>query len=789
MQHADPTADPTGLGALRTRRSELCGDEELTGGAWCSAWAAIVDEWLGGLYTDSRPQGLKASTALVAVGGYGRASLSPGSDLDLLLIHDGRARDVAKLADALWYPIWDSGISLDHSVRTIKELGTAMDSDVKVALGLLDMRLIAGDPTLAETARHKVVEAWRERSTRWLGDLHVVVKDRHDRFGDLAFLLEPDLKEARGGLRDVQLLRSLASVEPNLASTVADAAMARAEETLSAARVELQRNATTKSNVLLLQDQDRVAKARRTLDTHGRPDADALMARVAGSARTIAWASDDAWRRMTSPYLASKKRGQAVGLEPGIVVRDGEIGLLRAADPAIDPSLALRLAATSAEQDLPMARAALDRLAKRALPPDGTWTPATLQALLRLLGAGRPAIAAVEALDQRGVWLRYLPEWAAVRHRPQRNAYHRFTVDRHLLETVANAASRQSAVHRPDLLLLGALLHDIGKGRGGDHTALGIGIVESLSARMGLSDDDRSLLQALVRYHLLLPDVATRRDLDDPATAASVATAVGDQDTLELLSVLTESDSLATGPAAWGTWKAGLVSRLATQAAAVLEGRPPPEAGRAALSADEAALLANGDLRVMVDGSSLRVAAPDQRGLLGVVAGVLTLSGVNVRSATTISDETIGMALLRFEVAPAFDHLPDWQRFAKELSGALAGDADLERRLEEREARYRKFQVSVAARMPDVAVIFDNESSTSTIVEVRAPDRGPVLYKVARAIASSGVTITCALVSTLGAEAIDVFYVHDAKQGRVEDPALIELIEVAILDALQPPRM
>ena len=369
MQHADPTADPTGLGALRTRRSELCGDEELTGGAWCSAWAAIVDEWLGGLYTDSRPQGLKASTALVAVGGYGRASLSPGSDLDLLLIHDGRARDVAKLADALWYPIWDSGISLDHSVRTIKELGTAMDSDVKVALGLLDMRLIAGDPTLAETARHKVVEAWRERSTRWLGDLHVVVKDRHDRFGDLAFLLEPDLKEARGGLRDVQLLRSLASVEPNLASTVADAAMARAEETLSAARVELQRNATTKSNVLLLQDQDRVAKARRTLDTHGRPDADALMARVAGSARTIAWASDDAWRRMTSPYLASKKRGQAVGLEPGIVVRDGEIGLLRAADPAIDPSLALRLAATSAEQDLPMARAALDRLAKRALPP------------------------------------------------------------------------------------------------------------------------------------------------------------------------------------------------------------------------------------------------------------------------------------------------------------------------------------------------------------------------------------------------------------------------------------
>lgn len=782
---------PSGANPLliKARKTALLEDATLTGSAWCAAWAAAVDEWLAALFDASTALAPKSSAVLIAVGGYGRGGMSPSSDLDLLVVHAGRARDVGRLADALWYPIWDSGISLDHSVRTLKELRAAMDSDIKVALGLLDARVIAGDTNLGEASLRSVAQAWKDRSKRWLAETEEAVRSRHERFGDLAFLLEPDLKEARGGLRDAQLLRSISRVEPALEPIVSARALPRAEETLNAVRVELQRGGANSSNVLVLQDQDRVASRRGLLDARGQPDADALMAVVAGAARTVAWASDDAWRRINAALSGPKKRPQTVGLEPGIVVRDGEVGLLRAADPAVDPSLALRLAAASAEQDLPMAAAALDRLSKRALPPEGTWSPATLQALLRLLGAGRPAVAAIESLDQRGVWLRYLPEWAAVRNRPQRNAYHRFTVDRHLLETVANAAAHQSAVHRPDLLLLGALLHDIGKGRGGDHTALGIEIVTSVAARIGLSDADRDLLVSLVRHHLLLPDVATRRDLDDPATAQSVASSVGNQDTLELLAVLTEADSLATGPAAWGTWKAGLVARLVSQTAAVLEGRPPPEAGRAALSADEAALLACRDLTVLVDGTSLRVAAADQTGLLGVVAGVLTLSGVNVRSATTISDELTGMALLRFEVAPAFDRLPDWDRFAADLRSALVGDADLEQRLDERESRYRRFQVNVAARLPDVAVIFDNTSSSaSTIVEVRAPDRGPVLYKVARAIASAGATITCALVSTLGAEAIDVFYVHDAKAGRIDDPARLEDIEVAILGSLQSPR-
>jgi [protein-PII] uridylyltransferase len=766
--------------SLKELRAGLLERRDLTGPDWCREWARVADEWLSSLFDGAVPDGGRG-LALMAVGGYGRATLAPGSDLDLLLLHDGRNKRIKAVADAIWYPIWDAGQPLDHSVRTVKEVRSVMDSDIKVALGLLDARLVAGDPSLAAAVEERTVEMWRTRTARWLGDLDRTTRSRHERFGDLAFLLEPDLKEARGGLRDIHLLRSLCRIAPVLAGILDSRLLSWTERIITSARVELQRPRATAGNVLLLQDQDLVAAAL------GMSDADALMAAMADAARAVSWASDDGWRRVESWLAGPKGRGAAgdLVLEAGIVVRDGEISLLSRADPAADTSLALRVAAASAERDQPMSRSTLERLADRALAPDGVWPPAVLNALLRLLGAGRPAIAAIEALDQQGVWMRYLPEWSPVRNRPQRNAYHRFTVDRHLLEAVANASALQASVRRPDMLLLGTLLHDIGKGRGGDHTDIGIEVVATVGPRLGLNSEDVALLQAMVRLHLLLPDAATRRDLDDPATAVAVAAAVGDQDTLELLAALTRADSLATGPAAWGGWKAGLVDRLVAQVAAALEGRPPPDTGRADPSPSERAILDGGRLSVVYENDLLRVAAPDPAGLRAAVAAVLTLAGVYVRSATTISDEPTGMALLRFEVSPAFDNLPDWDRVRADLEATLDGRLDVERLLVEREARYSRFQASTSAHPPEAKVIFDNTSSpTSTIVEVRAADRGPVLYRVTRALASAGVSITCALVSTLGAEAIDVFYVRDETEGRVTDPALLELIETAVLAAL-----
>ncbi|MGH9120380.1 MAG: [protein-PII] uridylyltransferase, partial [Acidimicrobiales bacterium] len=610
------TAPP--VESLRDRRERLIHEADLQGEEFARRYAAEADQWLRALF--SLASGAEDSgLVLIAVGGYGRGELAPGSDLDLLLVHDRRS-PVAPIADALWYPIWDQGVRLDHSVRRPREVREAMEGDLRVALGLLEMRTIAGDARLGVKVEAGVRDLWGARSSRWLPQVGAATAERHRQYGDLAFLLEPDLKEARGGLRDANLLRALAPVAPAMAGLIAEPSLVGSGVLLGSVRVELQRATGRLANRLTLQDQDLVA------DVLSDGDADDLMAKVATAGRNVAWASDEAWRRVRSSLAGPRGRGGSKDrpLEPGLVLRDGEVTIAVGADAASDPSLALRAAAVSAEADLPLATGTLDHLARRAGAPEGTWPPECLRALIRLLGAGRPAIAATETLDHQGVLLKLLPEWEAVRNRPQRNAYHRFTVDRHLLETAANASTMVRDVDRPDLLLLGALLHDIGKGRGVDHTVAGMALVAELGPRLGLPAADTAVLVKLVELHLLLPDAATRRDLDDPATAEAVAAAVGDVQTLQLLAALTEADSLATGSSAWGPWKADLVSVLVRLTSRLLEGHPPP-AGPPEPTPKQVALLRSGGLSVSGEGTSVTVVAPDRPDLLAAVAVVLAL--------------------------------------------------------------------------------------------------------------------------------------------------------------------
>ena len=250
---------------------------------------------------------------------------------------------------------------------------------------------------------------------------------------------------------------------------------------------------------------------------------------------------------------------------------DGEIELSASADPATDPTLVLRVAAGRR----PPRRAASSAARSTGSPPTVAargrrrGRPARSTSSSRCCSRGTRAIPVLEALDQRGLLTRLLPEWEPVRSRPQRNAYHRFTVDRHLWETAANAAELVDRVARPDLLVLGALFHDIGKGYPGDHTEAGMEVVRGARApaRLGLADDATCLI-AMVEHHLLLPDVAVRRDLTDPATISHVADAVGDRSRCSTCShALTEADSKATGPSAWGAWKEELVADLVARVA------------------------------------------------------------------------------------------------------------------------------------------------------------------------------------------------------------------------------
>jgi [protein-PII] uridylyltransferase len=761
-------------------RAQLAADDSFVGRELCAAWTAEVDRWLAELVAEATG-GDATGAALVAVGGYGRGELSLQSDIDVLLLHDAR-RDIGQLADRIWYPIWDARLKLGHAVRTSKEALALAADDLDTATGLLDVRHLAGDRRLSESLAAKAELQWRKRSKRWLAALAARVRERHERAGEVAFLLEPDLKEGRGGLRDVHALRWAQAARSILWDTD-HASLDAAYDTLLSARVELHRASGRPGDRLLLQEQDGVAHAL------GHPDADVLMRTVARAARTVAWTSDDAWARIESSLvgpLARARRPRDLG--DGLVLRDGEVAITEDADVAADPTLALRAASVAASRGTLLERATLARLATEAPAPSAPWSAGTRAALVDLLLAGPPAVLLLEALDQHGVWERYVPEWPAVRSKPQRNAYHRFTVDRHLWEAAVGAGALAGRVSRPDLLVLAGLFHDIGKGEGGDHTANGVRMLGEIGPRMGLSDEDTAVLVALCRHHLLLADVATRRDLDDPATVAAVVDAVGTRDVLGLLAALTEADSLATGPAAWSDWKAELVRALVARVDHVLGGGAAHEVTTEFPTAEQRALLARGEQAIVANGDRLTVVAPDRHGLFSRVAGTLALHGLDVLAAGAASES--GWAIEVFRVESSFGPTFSWDKVVADLELALAGRLALRARLAARERTYgprRRARATQAhADEPEVRVDLD-ASLDATVVEVHAPDSLGLLYRVTSALSDLDLDIVGAKVQTLGPGVVDSFYVRASDGSRVTDATTLAELERALLHALDTP--
>jgi [protein-PII] uridylyltransferase len=778
---------------LRAGRTALLDQADLVGGPLRAALTEHYDNWLA--------QRLAATdgVALVAVGGLGRRETAPWSDLDLVLLHRGRP-DVAAVADAIWYPIWDAGLSLDHSVRTVADAVTVARSDLRAALGLLDLRHVAGDPALTGLLRESVLAAWRADAARRLPELRDTAAARWEAHGELAFLLEPDLKESRGGLRDVHALQALAAaqfVEPPGASVAA------ARDVLLDVRGELHRRAGRALDRLVAQEQDGIGAAL------GRADADSLLRAVNEAGRVIAFAADTAWRRVAAE-LDSRRRRRLPGRRPpaavrrplahGVVEQDGEVVLARDADPWADPALVLRAATAAARTRLPLSPHALDRLTTESAPLGTPWPATARDAFVDLLGSGRAAVPVLEALDRSGLLVRLLPEWEHLRSLPQRNPVHRFTVDRHLMETAANAAELTRTVSRPDLLLLGALFHDVGKGRPGDHTDAGVEVVRALGPRLGLSYGDAATLVAMVRYHLLLPDTATRRDLDDPITIRTVVDAVaGSRDLLDLLHALSIADGLATGPAAWSDWKAGLVARLVDRTASVLAGSPLPI--QPPLTAEQRALADPGTVAVRVDGDAVVVAAPDAPGLLSRTAGVLALHQLDVRSATITTvrnggdragpQRPVPMAVNVFQVSPRFGRGPDQALLRADVSRVLAGSLPVSERLAAKEQAYASAggrSTAAAAGIsfppPPRLLWFDDAATDATVLELRAADAMGLLYRVTGALERCGLDVRTARVSTLGGAVVDAFYVVGPDGAPVTDAGLRARVEAEVLDAV-----
>ncbi len=757
---------------------QAAGAVDRPGRGYCRALAEVTDDWLIAIFDDAiactdRPSG---RVALLAIGGYGRGELAPQSDLDLLLVHDVKTKKVTKevepIASAIWYPLWDSGVKLGHAVRRIDEQLELARTDLDSATALVSARPLAGDEQLTAEVIAQGLASWRSNRTRHLAELRDRVRVRQESAGDVAYRLEPDLKDGHGGLRDVQSLWWAREAGLDLiAEDLID--LDRSYDVLLRARVALHLATDRAGDVLRLEDQDAAAA------TGGWRDADELMADVAAAGRTIAWLCDENWGRAVATVAAEPNRAVA----PGVILRNGEIELAADADPANDATLVLQTAVAAARHRCRIARPTLDRLHDDVTGWPGTWPVGATDDLIALLLEGHHAIPVLESLDQRDLVARLLPEWAPVRSRPQRNAYHRFTVDRHLWEAAANAAALAHRVSRPDLLVLGALFHDLGKGYPGDHTVVGMDLICRVGPKLGLVPADVEVLVTMVEQHLLLPDVALRRDLTDPATIEQVAAAVATVEVLDLLHALTEADSLATGPSAWGDWKEGLVNELAARVRHVLGGGDVAEVTwRLFPDAETLAVMAAGELDISRSGDVITVVSQDASGTFSRIAGVLSLHGLDVVTAQAHSDEG-GMAASQFRIV-----VPDgginWRAIKGDLERALAYRLAIEARLAERAATYRRRRRTQAAAPGPPSVVFDDAaSSNATVIVVRAVTKIGILHRISKALGELGLDIRHATVQTIGMEVVDTFYVR-ADGKLVTDATYRKEIHRALLHAV-----
>jgi [protein-PII] uridylyltransferase len=793
-------------------------------GRWSAARRAeIVDGYLRDLFGAAQP-----AVALVALGGYGRRVLSPGSDVDLLILHDGsNAPEVAALSERLLYPLWDAGLRVGHAVRTPAECVDAA-ARLDACTAMLDGRFLAGDRAAWSGAHARVLEPVRADPRGFAARLVEDRTTRRDRYGSVSSLLEPDVKEGTGGLRDAQILGWL---ERAIGSPLEDAgivraaerrAVADAEEVLVRVRSALHLESGRGSDRLVLEQQAPIAAGMGFVDEPGLPAVDGLMRSVFEHARQLEHVVTSAFDR----YLRGPSRLPEIEPTPE--------GILRA------------FVAVVRERGV-MPAEALDAMTPDVIRPGARWTDGVREAFLELLRSGPDAATALETLDRIGLLERYLPAWTDVRCRPQRDPYHRSSVDVHLLESLAGASrllddpdgdplaveavEAVAAVDDRDGLLLGALLHDVGKNGEGAHVPAGVRVARRTLEHTGVAGATADLALFLVSEHLLLSDTATRRDLEDEDLVHGVAATIGDRSRLDALTLLTIADAEATGPLAWTPWRAALVRELVGKVRRVLERGEvePGTAERLARRAGEIRRVLEGEdheeierflermpsgyvLSVPADripahfrlvarpmgalevrtlaseGSrpgtyALTVVAADRAGLLSMIAGALTLAGLSILTAQVFTTDD-GVAVDLFEVEGAFEAEVGedrWREVRGTLRRAIEGRLSLDHRVQAKRAHYPRPRHDVPVRV----TVDDDASDFFTVVEVGAPDRLGLLFDVTRTLAELELDVHLAKVATYGARVVDVFYVRDTLGRKIDDPGRVAELEDALRARLE----
>ena len=873
------------LGRIQGRVQEAFETQQLSGLASARWLAALSDGLMHAIYAYAGamvpPRGpaeaAEAPFALVATGGYGRGVLAPYSDIDLLFLTEAAPGPRSqRVVEYILYLLWDLGLKVGHATRSIRDCMEEAGRDTTVLTALVDCRFLFGERAVFDQFQAVFTATRKERGLGpFLTAKRAERATRHARYGDSPFLVEPHVKEGRGGLRDLQTLYWLARyafgtqrmpelVGPDspgggLLTEHEARAIRRAWNFLWTVRFHLHYVAGRAEERLTFDFQP-VVGARMGYTPRGRQDGvERFMKHLFLTVRDVLRLTrvlEPAIERAALGAPAVRRQGDAALAEAGLALADGK---LVAAPPNRDfsrePVLMLRILKAARDRKLdihPLAIRALIRNAHHAAElrnPGPAHTEAN--ALFLDLLTGKGAAQWLRLMNETGFLSRYIPDWARIVGLMQFDTYHVFTVDEHTIEAigvlqglergelteVAPVASELlGQLQSRRALYAAALLHDIAKGRGGDHSELGARIAQELGPKIGLTPEETETVSWLVLHHLLISQTAFKRDIEDPKTILDIADLVQSPERLRLLLVLTVCDMRAVGPKVWNGWKATLlrevywrvaevlagglsvperdvrVARARDSAAAMLAGWPAPErdkflslgypgywlsfdadthARHAALIREAEATGAPLTVRTRVLESravtEITVYAADHPGLFSRIAGALAVAGASIVDAR-IHTLTNGMALDTFWVQDAaggaFDAPHRLARLAVLVEQALSGRL----RLRDEIRKVRREPARLRAVTVPPRVVFDNHASNShTVIEVNGRDRPGLLHDVTAAISGEGLQIASAHITTYGVRAVDVFYVKDVFGLKVENERKLASLRNAMEAALQPP--
>ena len=846
--------EPRDFTGLQARRQALDAywQEGISGYSLLHKHSDFIDHHLAGSFAESVP--VEEGFALIALGGYGRRELYPFSDIDLMLLYDPANKDQLEcFVEAILYPLWDTGLEVGHAVRTPEECLADAAGDFFFRVAMLDARLIAGSAALFARLSEMYKEVFIEgRRQEFLDDMLVQRTKREKDYGRHTYLLEPHIKEGSGGFRDIQSmmwtaqvvfgLKNLTSLhEAGLLSREELGKFEQAQDYLVRIRNRLHYVSGRKNDQLFFEHQEEIARAFGFADGNDMLAVEHFMREVYSHMQTVSITTELFFQHVKE-VLGSEDVSKSVKtLEPGIELRYDRIHLVNTEQLENEPKLSLRLFYQSAKTGRPLHfRTRKSITANLHLIDDKQrCSRRNAKLFLAILVSCDPFMVLEEMLDT-GFLTAYLPELSKVESLAQHDVYHVFTVDRHLVQTIAELVKLCkdepnifAVVEAPHILFLAGLLHDVGKGFGQGHADRGADMAGKAGERFGLDPGEIETLDFLVRNHLFMSHTALRRDLEDEELIMRCAVKIHSLERLAMLYLLTIADARATGPTAWNDWKGALLLELYLKIALLLDRKDFSEQEQA-ISAElgvqwirekVSALLPEGaqlDFSLLPDDYlvnyppevicrhveyvnglegnrdslffhedrqeswTLLLITRDRPGLLSKIFGVLSLHNLNVLAAQifTWGDGTVVDTI---EVQSAIgEHYTgqQWEELETDLNLALQQRLGLEHRLQRKPARYASVHGQTEYRLRSKVEIDNQASDRFTVVEVYAHDRIGLLYDITRSLSDFGLIIYRARIGSRSDQAVDVFYVLDQNGAKVSDKKFEEEIKQELLHAV-----